>query len=90
MLNVHSNRRRVIHGFFAEVFGCLDRYGIVVDLISTSEAHVSMAISVTTNGGPTYSGESSIGPERLQMAVRELSKHGHVIFIQHLCDVSDY
>jgi aspartate kinase len=44
VLNVHSNRKSVSHGFFAKIFSTLDRYGVVVDLISTSEVHVSMAL----------------------------------------------
>ncbi|BGP18436.1 hypothetical protein JCM10213_001683 [Rhodosporidiobolus nylandii] len=44
VLSVHSNRKTISHGFFARIFGILDKYGIVVDLISTSEVHVSMAI----------------------------------------------
>lgn len=30
-------------GFFARIFSTLDKYGIIVDLISTSEVQVSMA-----------------------------------------------
>ncbi|KAI9444102.1 aspartate kinase [Lactarius indigo] len=44
VLNVQSNRKSVSHGFLAGIFGTLDRFGIVVDLISTSEVYVSMAI----------------------------------------------
>lgn len=44
-LNIHSNRKSVSHGFLAKIFSTLDRHGIVVDLISTSEVHVSMALS---------------------------------------------
>ncbi|KAG2003563.1 aspartate kinase [Coprinopsis cinerea AmutBmut pab1-1] len=44
VINVHSNKKSVSHGFLAGIFGTLDRYGVVVDLISTSEVHVSMAI----------------------------------------------
>jgi hypothetical protein len=44
VLNVQSNRKNVSHGFLAGIFGTLDRFGIVVDLISTSEVFVSMAI----------------------------------------------
>ncbi|KAI0253340.1 aspartate kinase [Lactifluus subvellereus] len=44
VLNVESNRKNVSHGFLAGIFGTLDRFGIVVDLISTSEVFVSMAI----------------------------------------------
>jgi len=44
VLNVQSNRKSVSHGFLAGIFGTLDRFGVVVDLISTSEVFVSMAI----------------------------------------------
>lgn len=44
ILNVHSNRKSVSHGFLAKIFATLDEHGIVVDLISTSEVHVSMAL----------------------------------------------
>lgn len=44
VLNVISNRTRQSHGFLAQVFGILDKWRLVVDLISTSEVHVSMAI----------------------------------------------
>ena len=47
VLNVNSNRKSVSHGFLAGIFGTLDRYGVVVDLISTSEVHISMAIEDT-------------------------------------------
>lgn len=46
VINVHSNKRSISHGFFARVFTILDRHQISVDLISTSEVHVSMAIHV--------------------------------------------
>ncbi|KAF8750411.1 Aspartate kinase [Rhizoctonia solani] len=45
VLNVRSNRKTRSHGFLARVFGSLDRHGVIVDLISTSEVHVSMAIA---------------------------------------------
>ena len=44
VLNIVSNRTRQSHGFLAQVFGILDKWRLVVDLISTSEVHVSMAI----------------------------------------------
>ncbi|KAF9167290.1 Aspartokinase [Actinomortierella ambigua] len=49
VLNIHSNRKSVSHGFFAQIFGTLDRYGIAVDLISTSEVHISMALGGNVN-----------------------------------------
>lgn len=66
VLNVHSNRKSVSHGFFARIFGTLDRFGVVVDLISTSEVHVSMAI------------EDSLGKRMVDRLVRELEKTGKV------------
>ncbi|KAI2463390.1 aspartate kinase [Annulohypoxylon bovei var. microspora] len=44
IINVHSNKRSISHGFFAKVFSILNSHRISVDLISTSEVHVSMAI----------------------------------------------
>ncbi|KAG8731585.1 Aspartokinase, partial [Ceratobasidium sp. 423] len=51
VLNVRSNRKTRSHGFLARVFGSLDRHGVVVDLISTSEVHVSMAIAAEPGSG---------------------------------------
>lgn len=53
------------HGFLAGIFGVLDRFGVVVDLISTSEVHVSMAIE---------DGEK----RALDKVVKELQKYGSV------------
>ena len=44
ILIVESDRKSVSHGFFASVFAILDKWKLTVDLISTSEVHVSMAI----------------------------------------------
>ncbi|KAJ3393481.1 Aspartokinase [Lobulomyces angularis] len=45
VLNIHSNKKSHSHGFFSNIFQTLDRFGIIVDLISTSEVHISMALS---------------------------------------------
>ncbi|KIY45054.1 aspartate kinase [Fistulina hepatica ATCC 64428] len=66
VLNVNSNRKSVSHGFLAGIFGTLDRFGVVVDLISTSEVHVSMAI------------EDNLAKKLLDRLVRELQKSGSV------------
>ncbi|CAE6484727.1 unnamed protein product [Rhizoctonia solani] len=68
VLNVRSNRKTRSHGFLARVFGSLDRHGVVVDLISTSEVHVSMAIAAEpgSGGGSTVSmrlGDGVTSPE---------------------------
>lgn len=68
VLNVSSNRKSVSHGFFAQIFLTLDKYGIVIDLISTSEVHISMALN------------PSVVKERLEACVEELGKYGQVYF----------
>ena len=45
VVNIHSNKKTLSHGFLANVFGILDKHRTVVDLISTSEVHVSMAVN---------------------------------------------
>ncbi|KAF5366552.1 hypothetical protein D9758_008990 [Tetrapyrgos nigripes] len=76
VINVNSNRKSVSHGFLAGIFGVLDRYGVVVDLISTSEVHVSMAIEDTfvASGG----GGSGGGGKTLDRVIRELRSSGTV------------
>ena len=66
VLNVNSNRKSVSHGFLAGIFGTLDKFGVVVDLISTSEVHVSMAI------------EDGLAKKVLDRLVNELRKTGTV------------
>lgn len=44
LLNVRSNKKTISHGFFAQIFGILDRHGIIVDLISTSEVQLSLSM----------------------------------------------
>lgn len=66
VLNVLSNRKSVSHGFLASIFTTLDRFGVVVDLISTSEVYVSMAI------------EDGMSKKVLDRIVAELRKSGKV------------
>ncbi|GHJ85499.1 hypothetical protein NliqN6_1901 [Naganishia liquefaciens] len=66
VLNIHSNRKTISHGFLARIFGTLDRAGVVVDLISTSEVHVSMAMQDFSN------------KKALDRVVRDLEKIGHI------------
>ncbi|KAF7338735.1 hypothetical protein MSAN_02195800 [Mycena sanguinolenta] len=66
VININSNRKSVSHGFLAGIFATLDRFGVVVDLISTSEVHVSMAI------------EDGLHKKILDRLLRELQKNGTV------------
>jgi aspartate kinase len=63
VINVHSNKRSISHGFFARVFSILDRHQVSVDLISTSEVHVSMAI----HAGNGANGVEKVGAEMKNM-----------------------
>jgi aspartate kinase len=66
VLSVNSNRKTISHGFLAKIFGTLDTFGVVVDLISTSEVHVSLAI------------ENTLEKRLFTRLVRELEKSGTV------------
>lgn len=74
VLNVSSNRKSVSHGFFAQIFLTLDKYGIVVDLISTSEVHISMALN------------PNVVTEKLDACVLELRKYGQVYLLIIILD----
>ncbi|KAJ2783096.1 Aspartokinase, partial [Coemansia javaensis] len=76
VINIHSNRKSVSHGFFARIFSILDKYGVIVDLISTSEVHVSMALS------------DSVIERNLQPAIQELSSLGAVDILRNMAILS--
>nr|CAG8434590.1 7886_t:CDS:2 [Entrophospora candida] len=76
VLNIHSNRKTLSHGFFAQIFVTLDKYGIVVDLISTSEVHVSMALG------------ADIVERDLNKAISELKKIGEVDILEDMAILS--
>jgi aspartate kinase len=44
VINVQSNKQLHSHGFFAQIFSIMDSHGLVIDLISTSQVHISMAL----------------------------------------------
>jgi aspartate kinase len=77
VINVHSNKRSISHGFFAKVFSILDKRQISVDLISTSEVHVSMAIHA-----------ANISDEDFQLTKEELEECGKVSIIHKMAILS--
>ena len=89
VLNVHSNRRTRAHGFLAKIFSILDRHHLSVDLISSSEVHVSMALhsehSMVTMGANE---ELAIKDQRLQGAYDDLSELGAVDIVSDMAIVS--
>jgi aspartate kinase len=90
VINVHSSRRTRAHGFLIRIFGIIDKWNLSVDLIASSEVHVSMAChisrglvqgSITPNGGGGGSDteeELKIEDERLDGAVTDLADLGTV------------
>lgn len=79
VLNVHSNKKTLSHGFLALIFSTLDKYKLVVDLISTSEVHVSMALQ--------HSDDENASRD-LKEAVIELRKLGTVDVTKNMAIVS--
>jgi aspartate kinase len=77
VINVHSNKRSISHGFFAKVFSILDRRQLSVDLISTSEVHVSMAIH-----------SANLSDETLARVKEELEECGEVSILNKMAILS--
>uniref|UniRef100_A0A093V113 Aspartokinase n=1 Tax=Talaromyces marneffei PM1 TaxID=1077442 RepID=A0A093V113_TALMA len=89
VINVHSNKRSLSHGFFAGIFSVLDRWRLSIDLISTSEVHVSMALHSEL---PLLNGigrdEYQIIDEDLRGAIEDLRKYGAVDIIPEMAILS--
>ncbi|KAH7033429.1 aspartate kinase [Microdochium trichocladiopsis] len=77
VINVHSNKRSISHGFFAKVFSILNSHRISVDLISTSEVHVSMAI---------HAADTSVS--HFEKATAELGEFGDVSILTDMAILS--
>lgn len=77
VINVHSNKRSISHGFFAKVFSILNSHRISVDLISTSEVHVSMAI---------HAADTSVS--HFEKATTELGEFGDVSILGDMAILS--
>ena len=89
VINVHSNKRSLSHGFFAGIFSVLDRWRLSIDLISTSEVHVSMALHSEL---PLLNGvgrdDFQIIDDNLKGALRDLQKYGTVDIIPEMAILS--
>ncbi|KAJ8105008.1 hypothetical protein OPT61_g10441 [Boeremia exigua] len=89
VLNVHSNKRTRAHGFLMNIFSILDRWHLSVDLISSSEVHVSMALhseSALLSGGGED--EYRIQDKDLQGAVNDLGELGAIDIVPDMAIVS--
>jgi aspartate kinase len=49
LVNIHSTRMLMAHGFLHRIFEIFDRYETSVDMVSTSEVSVSLTIDSTRN-----------------------------------------
>src|SRR5579871_3418144 len=49
LVNIHSTRMLMAHGFLRRIFEVFDRYETPVDMVSTSEVSVSLTIDNTKN-----------------------------------------
>ncbi|KAL2429091.1 putative aspartokinase [Exophiala dermatitidis] len=89
VLNIHSNKRSLSHGFFAGIFATLDKWRLSVDVISTSEVNMSMALH---SEAPLYTGggddEYQIVDQDLRGAIEELKSFGTVDIIPDMAIVS--
>lgn len=77
VMNIHSNKKTLSHGFLAHIFKTLDNFKLVVDLISTSEVHVSMALLIQNDCEVS-----------LKNALKELSKIGTVDITRNMTIIS--
>ena len=89
VMNIHSNKKVMSHGFFAGIFSILDKWRLSVDVISTSEVNMSMALH---SEAPLYTGggddEYRIVDQDLSGAIDELKKYGSVDIIPEMAIVS--
>jgi aspartate kinase len=89
VMNIHSNKRSLSHGFFAGIFSTLDKWRLSVDVISTSEVNISMALH---SEAPMYTGggddDYEIVDQDLRGAIDELQQFGTVDIIPDMAIVS--
>ncbi|EMC97680.1 hypothetical protein BAUCODRAFT_147727 [Baudoinia panamericana UAMH 10762] len=89
VLNVHSKRRTRAHGFLMSIFSTLDKHGLSVDLISSSEVHVSMALhSEEALLSGEREEEMKIRSEALRGAVEDLGRWGDVDIVPNMAIIS--
>lgn len=89
VMNIHSNKRSLSHGFFAGIFSTLDKWRLSVDVISTSEVNISLALH---SEAPLYTGggdnEYEIVDHDLRGAIEELRQFGAVDIVPDMAIIS--
>lgn len=76
IVNVRSNRMLGRHGFMNELFGVFERFGVSVEMISTSEVSVSVTVDDTTVSEPLIQALSALGDVELEHKVATVSVVG--------------
>lgn len=90
IINIRSNKRSISHDFFTNIFKTLAKWELSVDLISTSEVNVSMALhfdSPLVTGGDDDE-EKEIVHKGLRGAVGELMQYGAVDLMNDMAILS--
>lgn len=89
VINVHSNKRTLLHDFYQGIFSILSKWGLSVDLISTSEVHVSLALHSELHViSEASNDESRIVKIELKSAIDELKQYGNVKIIHDMAILS--
>ena len=89
LLNVRSNKRTRAHGFLMGVFSVLDRWHLSVDLISSSEVLVSMALQSDSSQVVKSGGDVNyIQHAELRGAITDLGRYGIVDVVPGMAIVS--
>jgi aspartate kinase len=73
IVNVRSNRMLGRHGFMNELFGVFERYGVSVEMISTSEVSVSVTVDDSTVSDPLIQALTAIGDVEIEHKVATVS-----------------
>jgi aspartate kinase len=89
VINIHSNKRTRAQGFLTRIFAILDKWDLSVDLIASSEVHVSMALhSERPMVSMGEDEELEIQDHKLDGAVTDLAELGHVDIASDMAIVS--
>jgi aspartate kinase len=76
IVNVRSNRMFGRHGFMNELFGVFERFGVSVEMISTSEVSVSLTVDDTCVSEPLIQALKTIGDVEIEHKVATVSVVG--------------
>jgi aspartate kinase len=76
ILNIRSNRMFGRHGFMSELFDVFERFGISVEMISTSEVSVSLTVDDAVVSEPFINALRSLGEVEIEHKVATVSVVG--------------